>query len=303
MKWLDLLFAARPLLHLPVWSVYLVSLHYHLDLSGETAGIRDLLVMICLSLLSAGTYYLNQVYDRESDRINGKLAFLERGYLTERELLGGFLVASTAGLLIASSISFVLMVVVSQLFVLGYLYSVPPFRLKDRPFWGLVANAYAYGFLVPLTVMPDLTEHNAGLLGWDSPVYFALAVGSIYLLTTLPDREGDRATGKRTLAAIWPGWAVKGLAMVLMAGAIAVAVRSGLKELTVIGSIALLFILLAAWKSSQTGDLLAAKLPILLLTLLAGWYFPVYLVFVLVLILLTRVYYSRRFNVVYPRIT
>lgn len=303
MKWLDLFFAARPLLHLPVWSVYLVSLHFHLDLTGEAFALRDLLVLAILSLLSAGAYYLNQVHDRESDRINDKLGFLEQGYLSEQEMMGAFLVSSVLGMAIAAALSVVLLMIVLQLFVLGYLYSVPPFRLKDRPFWGLFANAYAYGFLVPLTVMPDLTEHNAGLLGWDSPVYFFLAVGSIYLLTTLPDRAGDQATGKRTLAVVWPTGAVKGLATILMAGAAAAAVWSGFVELTIVAAISLFLLNLIIVKPGPRLELLAAKGPILLLTILAGWWAPGYLVFVLVLLAATRVYYRWRFNVAYPQIT
>ena len=53
---------------------------------------------------------------------------------------------------------------------------------------------------------------------------------------------------------------------------------------------------------SQQAVLFAAKRPILLLTLLAGYHYPVYLAFVVALLILTRTYYARRFGMVYPRL-
>ena len=49
--------------------------------------------------------------------------------------------------------------------------------------------------------------------------------------------------------------------------------------------------------------LLAAKLPVLLLTLLAGCYYPIYPAFIVALKIVYRIYYWRRFGVVYPVLT
>jgi len=46
----------------------------------------------------------------------------------------------------------------------------------------------------------------------------------------------------------------------------------------------------------------ACKFPILLLTLLAGIHFPFYLFLLLLTIILTRVYYKKRFGIVYPKL-
>jgi hypothetical protein len=45
----------------------------------------------------------------------------------------------------------------------------------------------------------------------------------------------------------------------------------------------------------------AAKLPLLLLTLLAGFFYPGYFLFVVALLFGTRIYYRRRFHIAYPR--
>ena len=112
MKILDYIGAARPLLHLPVWSIYLVSLHYHHQLSGESFAIRDLVVLGCVTLSAAAAYYLNQVYDFESDGINGKLGFLHRGMVDRNRLLGLYVVLSVISIGVAALISMALAVVV-----------------------------------------------------------------------------------------------------------------------------------------------------------------------------------------------
>jgi 4-hydroxybenzoate polyprenyltransferase len=298
----DLFFAARPMLHLPIWSIFLVSLFYHHQLSKESFRWSEVGMMACLSLLAAGAYYLNQIHDRDTDRINRKLGFLQEGCFTENELMAAFLIVSLLAVGCALLYSFFTLNVFLQLFVLGYIYSAPPLRLKDRPIFSLLANGYAFGFLVPLTVMPDLTFDNAGLLGWDNPIYFFLAVASIYLLTTLPDREGDRADGKRTAAVLLAPWIVKLLAVLLMLLAALVAGRSQRDVLALLALVSALPMIASLFIFSQKIILLAAKLPILLLTLLAGYFYPLYLVFIIVLLISSRLYYKRRFNLVYPKL-
>ena len=78
MKTLDLLFAARPMLHIPVWTVFLITLHYHHELTGDSFDWRDLLMIVSLNLVFAGAYYINQVFDVRSDAINKKLGFFKR---------------------------------------------------------------------------------------------------------------------------------------------------------------------------------------------------------------------------------
>ncbi len=302
LRLLDLVFAARPMLHLPIWSIFLVSLFYHHQLSKESFRWSDAGLLVCLSLLAAGAYYVNQIYDRDSDRINRKLGFLQEGCFTENELMATFLIVSLLAIGCALLYSFFTLIVFLQLFVLGYIYSAPPLRLKDRPVLGLLANGYAFGFLVPLTVMPDITFYNAGLLGWDNPIYFFLAVASIYLLTTLPDCKGDRATGKRTVAVLLTPWVVKLLAVLLMLLAALTAGRSQRDVLALLALVSALPMIASLFIFSQKIVLLSAKLPILLLILLAGYFYPLYLVFIIVLLIASRLYYKKRFNLVYPKL-
>jgi 4-hydroxybenzoate polyprenyltransferase len=301
-KVFDFIFAARPMLLLPVWSVYLVSLHYHNELSGGGFSVVDLLVLVGLSLIFSGAYYLNQVTDYESDRINNKLGFLQKGILTERELMAGYLIVSLVGVGLGLLISTVTVFLFLAVFVLGYLYSASPWRLKDRAVLGLIANAVAYGLLVSMSVMPEMTFDNIGLLGWDNPFYFLATVGSIYCVTTVPDREGDKAVGKQTLA-VWVGPRVTlAIGFVLMVGATVIAMRSGFALLMYLAGYSAIVVLIAVLVPYGRLLPMAAKIPLLLLTVLAGVFYPVYLVFIVALVVGTRIYYRRRFNRAYPEL-
>lgn len=302
MKALDFVFAARPLLLVPFWSIYLVALNFHHELAGKSFGWINALSLLCLTLLGAAACYLNQVYDADSDRINNKGLFIDRGILTKSHLTAGFIILSIIGLGLSVFVSNFFFLICAQLLVFAYIYSAPPLRLKDRPVAGLIANAYCIGFLIAFSVFPKININNAGLLGWDNPFYFAMAVGGVYLLTTIPDRSGDAATGKQTVAVV----AGRTTTILLAALWLLVAAVAGWQsEYLLLCAIAVMSLSVTLGTLAFRSDkaiLIAAKFPILLLTLLAGWYYPAYLIFIVVLVLATRIYYARRFNIRYPSI-
>ena len=302
MAFVDLIFAARPMLHLPIWSIFLAALHYHHALSGGTFGGQNLLMLTCLSLLAAGACYLNQVYDADSDRLNNKCHFLQRGLVSERALMTGFAVTSIVAMVLSLTVSLLAFFICLQLLALGYVYSAPPLRLKDRPIGGLMSNAYGIGFLVTFAAFPEMRVHNAGLLGWDNPFYFFCAVGGIYILTCVTDQYGDAMTGKRTIAVISGFRVSMALALLMMLVAGLAALKSGFFVLLGLAIIASAAIVVAWVRKSDANVRLAAKLPIVLLTLMAGWYYPWYLVFIVVLVVSVRIYYDKRLGIRYPEL-
>lgn len=293
---LDYIFAARPMLHLPVWSVYLVSLH----VSNEEFSWPDLVLLLSLSSLVAGAYYVNQVYDQESDRLNRKLGFLQRGYTSTRGFMLGFILLSLFGLGLGVLVAPFKLVILLQHVILAWVYSGPPFRLKDRPWLGLLVNAWAYGFLIPLVATGWQEGSVFAAANWTLPLYFFAAVAATHVMTTLPDAEGDRAVGKRTLAVILPPGFCKLIAMALLVIAVAVALHAELAALTYLAIFSIIVAFISLLMPLPRMELAAAKVPLLLLTLLAGFWYPVYLLFIVALILATRIYYLERFQMIYP---
>ena len=303
MKIFDYIFAARPLLHLPVWSVYLVTLHYHLELSQDSFALTDILMLLALTLATSASYYINQIYDYDSDKINNKLGFLQKEYMSFNEMKTLYYLCAIFSISIGFYLSLFAGFLLLTLNILGTIYSAPPVRLKDRPISGLLTNAIGYGFIIPLTVMPDMTIHNDGLLGWDNPFYFTLTIGAIYLLTTIPDKEGDEKTGKRTLSVILSTPLIKILALILLIDSVVIANDSNYILLVILSIISALILLITLFAESEKLLFLSIKLPILLLTLLAGYFFYLYAVFIVALLITTRLYYKKRFNMEYPKLT
>ncbi len=183
----DLIFAARPMLLLPVWSIFLVTYHF----LNPTADFdsRAFATLTGISLIMAGSHYINQIYDFSSDLINQKVGFLQSGLLTKSEIVAAYLSTSLIGLVIAMLLSPKLLAIAIIIALMGYFYSAPPMRLKDRPLWGLLANGAGYGIILPLTVpfAANFSYKSVAAL----MLYFFTTVSAIYLLTIIIDREGD----------------------------------------------------------------------------------------------------------------
>jgi 4-hydroxybenzoate polyprenyltransferase len=295
---IDFIFAARPMLLLPVWSLYLIShKFYSADQALCSSGI---IILAGLTLLFAGAYYINQIYDYQSDLINRKLGFLQSGKITKDEMKVAYLIISIIPLATAFIDGYFLGSIFLGIFLLGLIYSAPPLRLKDRPLSGLLSNSIAYGVLVPLAA----AKNSAGFdyLTLILPTYFFLTVSAGYLLTIIPDRTGDAESGKKTLAVLLSDKSIIIVALILLMFSSLIAWEINYLYLLVISILSLFLFALALILLNSKIVLFACKLPILFMSLLAGFYYPGYLVFLLALLFMTRLYYKKRFGIVYPRI-
>jgi 4-hydroxybenzoate polyprenyltransferase len=295
---IDFLFAARPMLLLPIWSIFLIS--YRILNYPRPFSFNAFLVLAGASLMTAGVYYINQIYDYESDLINRKLGFLQSGFIGKREMASAYLAASIVSLVIGYLTGLLIFLLLLVVLLIGFFYSAPPLRLKDRPLWGLLTNSIGYGAMLPM-IVPGFfgSEKNLALL---LVSYFLLTVSAAYLLTTIPDREGDSATGKNTLAARFSNRTLLLSGIVLIILSLAASLFMKQYYLFAVSAISLLFSFYAYFRNRESAILLACKFPILLMSLLAGYYYPSYLVFIVVLIAASRLYYRERFNINYPRL-
>jgi 4-hydroxybenzoate polyprenyltransferase len=300
-KLIDLVFFARPMLVIPVWTVYL-----HFFATETSAGYASVLPdrtsiihLIALTLIFKGTYVFNQLFDIESDRINDKLFFLPRGIISTTTAWIYYVVLSLAGILVIIFLDPDAIRPVAAIVILGILYSVPGVRLKDSPFGGLIANAVAYGLLIPWMIS-DLVSGEYPVTGM-IPYFLAIAAG--YVLTTIPDHDGDLATGKRTMAVILGPRGALWLTLLTVLATVGASISAGNSEMAIVAGLTLVGVVSLLISFKYRLLMLTCKMPILLLTLVAGAHYLFYPGLLLLTIILTRLYYKRRFGIVYPELS
>ncbi len=293
----DFIFAARPMLMLPVWSIYLVS--FQLSNKSNHLNTPHFLFLIAITLVIGAAYYINQYFDYESDRINNKIGFLQYGLISKREIISAYIVLTLIGILLSICLGFRYCGIITLMVLLALGYSAPPLRLKDGALSGLLANAIGYGILIPMSIQPKFMYSNR--ISIFPMIYFFMTVSAIYILTTIPDRKGDISINKNTMATQWNDRSLISIGGMLLVISLFISILMHEFVLSIISFFSLMSFFYALLSPTDSRILMACKFPILLLTLIAGYYFPTYLVFIIVLIMSTRLYYYRRFGIKYPR--
>lgn len=299
----DRWFFARPVLMPPVWTILLLAAapsHLFFPFHVLPPFSARLWAGLALAFfLVGGVYILNQVFDIESDRANNKLFFLPLRVLSTPsaivQAMVFFVVAGVGGWYLGRAWFLWTLV----LALLGILYSLPVTRLKDRPLGGLLANAVGHGTLVyylgraivePYAVPP-----------WGASVSYALAVAGVYLLTTVPDRAGDAASGKRTMSVFLGPQTTAAIAGLCVLGAAVVASIYHQWPLVISAAVSFPVFLAAIFSVKLSGW--AIRVALLALSFFACLAFPPYLLVLVCVYFSTRWYYRRRFGIVYPRMS
>lgn len=301
------------MLILPVWTIALLgnraalwrtrsSDPFHLDrypVSEWTTGdLHLLLMMLCGALVAGGAFVLNQIYDIETDRKNKKLFLLPEGHVALSEawfiyffstaigIAGGFLLNWQLGVLLACGA------------LLGLQYSHPRFNVRQDSWRSLRNNMLAHGMLV--FMFGWVLAKNFDIESVLKSVPYMLGVAALYLNTTLPDIKGDESAGKKTYGVEWGVKKSESVALFLVVLALIAAVLAADYAFAVAAAIALPFFVLARVKKSIDHSMLATKVALLALSLMAVLYFPPYILLLILTILLTRLYHAKRFSISYP---
>lgn len=294
MRLVDFFFALRPLVLVPAWSFFIVGVGLsRVDAATAFPAERFFL----LSLVLVGVYLINQVVDYESDRINNKGFFLQRGIFSRRlyvaaaavclatALTAAIVRARSPGLLVAAA-------------ALGLAYSVPPLRLVARPGLDLLANGIGYGCIALLLGAGSAWSPSVSWLARLLTGF--LAVSAVFLHTTVMDADGDRRTRKRTIGvALGP----ERTRVVAAAAAVGCALSAWWGDATplfaacaVLASMCVATAALPQRLSSRTVCVGGTAL----FACAAGAYEPLFLASVLALTLITKLYYRKRFSLAYP---
>jgi chlorophyll synthase len=147
---------------------------------------------------------VNDLHDLPSDRRNPRKATapLVTGALTPADLWRWHWGSTVAALMVATVAGPAFALGTALVLALGYLYSVPPVRLKARPGADVVVNAVVVGVLAPVA---GWSLHRPAV---DYPPAMALLglllAAALYLPTTVIDRAADRVAGDVTSAVRWP---------------------------------------------------------------------------------------------------
>ncbi|HOC88736.1 MAG TPA: UbiA family prenyltransferase [bacterium] len=306
---LDYLFVLRPTLFYPVWTVSLAGfwsaeraaagLPWHtLHWPHQGFTPEDAIAIGLLTLVMGACFLLNQITDIESDRLNNKLYLVASGAVTLRGAWSetALLLAAGLGGLLWLSRPLALIALLAFL-VTGWAYSCRPLYGKDRPWAGLLINLagagliYLFGWL-----MAAPASWRIGL----SALPYIAGIGAVYLLTTIPDRPGDAAAHKITLAVHWGEKRIYGAA--LAAGTIGVLAALPAREGVALTATLLTWpFFFSAWRRQTVDSALRAnKFATLVLSFLICWRLPAYLVLLILVFYFSKWYYKKRFQVHYP---
>lgn len=288
---------------MPLWALTLAG-HYWAGADAGTyrfawlPGGRILLSLLAYSLLMGSVYIANQVFDRDTDRVNKKLYLLAEGYVSLKAawIEAFLLVLLSLSLSLLFPPGFRLFLLLSL--GLGILYSAPPFKFKGRPFLDILSNGLGYGCLAFMTGWLTQGEYRGEHLLKSLP--YVLAVAAVFINTTVPDIEGDKRTGNITTGVFLGIRGTTLLALLAILGAVVASVLLGDWLCLIASGAATPLFAWAAVRGRVKPAMVAYQLGGGMLVLLLGVLFPWFLVLLLLTFAALWVYHKMRFGLSYP---
>ncbi|MGK5555232.1 UbiA family prenyltransferase [Actinomadura kijaniata] len=143
---------------------------------------------------------VNDACDLEGDRRNPRKdgAPLAGGRMSVRAATVAAHAAAVAALAVAWPVRPAFTLVTLGFLVLGWLYSVPPVRLKDRPGLDVATNAVAVGGLAPVAGWTVVRPVDG--FPWVMAALGVLVAVALYVPTAVTDHRADLAGGSTTIA-------------------------------------------------------------------------------------------------------
>jgi 4-hydroxybenzoate polyprenyltransferase len=298
----DYIFILRPLILIPVWDFFLIGCYRARGSGGFTSSM--ILGLAIYTMIMGGVYILNQIMDRETDRINRKLFLISGGLISVKTAT--FYMSGLWLLAVALSYRYGLafMVFTAVSLILGVGYSLPPVKLKGRPLADTLANSVGYGLLNFGLGWLVFKEFSWGIVPLFLP--YTLSIAAVFVNTTLVDMEGDRQTGDKTTAVFLGHGLSYILSTILMSAAVIVSALRGELVCLIPAAVSLPFFIFTALyyfirnRIHRKLTILSFRLPGLLFTLITGYLYWPYLIFLALLFAAMRSYYKIRFGMNYP---
>ncbi len=145
---------------------------------------------------------LNDHWDREIDRVTRKTTYVTGGVLAGREATTVGTTLFLLSLAFAGALGYAALLLTMGAHVLGGLYSAPPARLKR--FFPL--NLFTVALCILLAALLGFSlfagRHTVGAFPPGVAVFLVVCFTFVAAVKDLPDAEGDRGGGIRTLASL-----------------------------------------------------------------------------------------------------
>ena len=298
-RFLDYFFIMRPTLFFPLWTFFLAGCFSAQRYAVLHNHNRMLVSMGLLTLLMGAVYIINQIVDAEGDAKNDKLFFIARGIISEKsaKIQVAILLACSIAVAFLLDLKLGMMFIIVTIFT-GLLYSIRPFSWKDRPILGILTN-FAGGWSIVACGMVAAGYWGKGI--FIRPLPYAVAIVSVFLLTTILDISGDKETEKITFGVRYGlkktvYWA---LVFEIICAIISFWLREWLLFFPAVLAMPLFSI--AAFKQDLKSINLAIKITVLLASLAVCAVYPFYFLLIVVNYFFSKWYYRVRFHLEYPK--
>lgn len=290
-KLLDYLYLLRPTLFFPGITIYLYGAR-----ENETVALPALTATL---LLLATIYLTNQLYDIETDSINGKLFFLPQKIISIKaaQIFNIIICIALTVLLLLTLDSFFPFIIVMIFIITNLFYNHPVFNWKGKPFLSAFSSfaGGTLGYLAGYYSQPHVFT-NSSLI---EALPYGICIMSGALMTMIPDMAGDERAQKKTTPIFIGKKRTMQLVLILNLINIVLATAVDAKEVGLVSFIS--FIMGLYYYSKQKfNDTNNIKVSILLLSLLICLSYPPYFLSIAVYFIVSRVYYRKRFNIKYP---
>lgn len=187
------------------WITFLLpfSVGFGLGITPDSNPLHIIFAFISFSCWMSFCFVVNAIGDKDVDTFhNGRskdmnLAFqpLVTGEITEKAALYLSVMFFFCSLLFAWVVNFLFFILILLVDIAGYMYSMPPTRVKTKPIGDILCNAFAAGAIF----MAGLSIGGANMNPF--MISGAFIMGAIfYVPTVVTDYEFDKKAGLKTSA-------------------------------------------------------------------------------------------------------
>ncbi len=293
----DYIFLTRPILLIPVWAFFLLG-NYWAGNKKFQFNQTFYSTLIAYTFLLIALYILNQIADKDSDKINQKHLLIAEGYVTVKQAYLVLIISLITAFGLSIFLPVLIIVFMGISFIFGILYSFAPFKLKAVPFADFLINGIGYGFLNFalgwLTSKPFSNETIVHSLP------YVFAVSAIFVNTTILDIEGDRKCNYITTGILLGVKNTALLALLLIIFSIISAIYNLDYICLIPAVVSLPLFFLAALKGETKYIQLSIRVGGPLLILITGIISPCFLLLSFIIFIFLRIYYRKKFGISYP---